>query len=262
MIDQQTKIALIHFIVALCVGTFLPPLSHSNVTLTVGHGSGLPGSTGDLAEVSLNNPNDKVKGVQVDVCDVDNFLTAASCEITDRSNGFNCSVNELANGYCRIIVLSLSGDLIEKGTGPIFTIKYNVSENAPGGECRNLNPENIKISDESGNPISPASITSTPGEFCFNEIATTSAIASSTTTTISSICPVESIYGKHSEETTLLKYFRDNVVSKIPEGKEFIKFYYQLSPVIVQMMNEDEEFKAQVKGMIDGVLGLIRGKVE
>jgi hypothetical protein len=48
-------------------------------------------------------------------------------------------------------------------------------------------------------------------------------------------------------------------LSQTPEGQEIIKLYYELSPVIVEMMNE--EFKAQVKEMIDGVLELI-GEVE
>jgi len=44
-----------------------------------------------------------------------------------------------------------------------------------------------------------------------------------------------------------------------PVGQEIIKLYYQWSPVIVRAMEEDEEFKAEVKEMIDGVLPLIRG---
>jgi hypothetical protein len=35
--------------------------------------------------------------------------------------------------------------------------------------------------------------------------------------------------------------------------------YYELSSTIVQMMEEDAAFKAQVKEMIDGVLELIGG---
>ena len=70
-------------------------------------------------------------------------------------------------------------------------------------------------------------------------------------------CPCKKIYEEESEEVELLRYFRDNVLSKSPEGRELIKLYYQLSPVIVKVIEEDEEFKAEVKEMIDGVLGLI-----
>ena len=67
------------------------------------------------------------------------------------------------------------------------------------------------------------------------------------------------IYGEHSEETELLRYFRDNVLNQSPAGKEIIKLYYQWSPAIVQAMEQDEEFKEDVKEMVDGVLELIGG---
>jgi len=87
--------------------------------------------------------------------------------------------------------------------------------------------------------------------------STTTTISGSTTTTVQP-CPTESLYGEHSEEAELLRYLRDNVLSQTPEGQEIIKLYYQWSHVIVKAMEEDEEFKAQVKEMIDGVLPLIR----
>jgi hypothetical protein len=40
---------------------------------------------------------------------------------------------------------------------------------------------------------------------------------------------------------------------------DFVKPFYELSPVIVKAMEEDEEFKAEVKEMIDGVLELMGG---
>ena len=69
--------------------------------------------------------------------------------------------------------------------------------------------------------------------------------------------PGEKIYGEHSEETKLLRHLRDNILNKSPEGQELIKLYYQWSPAIVKAMEEDEEFKADIKEMIDGVLPII-----
>jgi hypothetical protein len=69
-----------------------------------------------------------------------------------------------------------------------------------------------------------------------------------------SACPLVKIYGEDSEEVALLRYLRDNVLSKTPEGREIIKLYYQWSPIIVQTMDHDEEFKQEVKEMVDGVL--------
>jgi hypothetical protein len=77
-----------------------------------------------------------------------------------------------------------------------------------------------------------------------------------TTTTTVQPCPTEEIYGEYSEQTELLRYLRDNVLSTTPEGRELIRLYYELSPVIIKMMNEDEEFKGQVREMIDMILEL------
>ncbi len=94
---------------------------------------------------------------------------------------------------------------------------------------------------------------------CVDPSTTTS---SSSTTTISPSCPTEKLYGEHSEETELLRHFRDKVLSKTPAGQELIKLYYQWSPAIVRAMEADEEYKEEVRGLIDGVLELIEGGVE
>lgn len=75
-------------------------------------------------------------------------------------------------------------------------------------------------------------------------------------------CPIEDIYGKKSDETELLRYLRDNVLTKSLEGQEIIRLYYELSPFIVKAMQEDEKFKQLVKEMIDGILPLTRESVE
>ena len=83
-----------------------------------------------------------------------------------------------------------------------------------------------------------------------------------TTTVDGQNCPTEVIYGEYSKETELLRYLRDNILSQGPEGQEIIRLYYEWSPVIVKAMKEDEEFKEQVKEMVDGVLPLIKGEIE
>ena len=70
-------------------------------------------------------------------------------------------------------------------------------------------------------------------------------------------CAVRQIYGDSSAKTQLLRFVRDNVLQTTPEGREIIKLYYQWSPFIVRAMEEDEEFKQEVKGIIDDVLLLI-----
>ena len=92
--------------------------------------------------------------------------------------------------------------------------------------------------------------------------STTSTGVFPTTTTSAPSCLSELIYGGHSEEIEQLIYIRDNVLSQTPEGQEVIKLYYQWSPMIVKTMEEDEEFKAEVKEVIDGVLLVIGRDVE
>jgi hypothetical protein len=95
------------------------------------------------------------------------------------------------------------------------------------------------------------------GDACEDATDTTTSTTSPTTTTINNICPSQVIYGGYSRETELLRYFRDDVLSQTPEGQEIIRLYYQWSPAIVKAMEADDDFKAEVKEMIDGVLGLI-----
>jgi len=79
--------------------------------------------------------------------------------------------------------------------------------------------------------------------------STTSSIPTTTTTTDQLPCPAEKIYGEHSEEIELLRYFRDNVLCATPGGQEIIRLYYEWSTVIVKGMEEDEEFNASVKNI-------------
>ena len=87
---------------------------------------------------------------------------------------------------------------------------------------------------------------------------TTTTAMTTTTTAISPPCTSELIYGEHSQETELLRYIRDTVLSTTPEGQEIIRLYYEWSPAVVKVMEEDAAFKAQVKEMIDGALEVIQ----
>ena len=57
---------------------------------------------------------------------------------------------------------------------------------------------------------------------------TTTTIVATTTTTTEGACP--------SEETQLLRYFRDNVLNQSPEGQDLIRLYYEWSPAIVNVI--------------------------
>lgn len=76
--------------------------------------------------------------------------------------------------------------------------------------------------------------------------------------TIRSSCPARQIYGNNSETTQRLRQFRDKILSTTPDGREMIRLYYKWSPVIVKAMEEDEEFKEEVKEWMDGAMPLIK----
>jgi hypothetical protein len=79
---------------------------------------------------------------------------------------------------------------------------------------------------------------------------------------VESGCPVEQIYGTHSEEVALLRAFRDTILSKTPAGQRVIKIYYDWSPAITEAVAKDKAFKEEIKRMIDPVVGLIERRME
>ena len=83
-------------------------------------------------------------------------------------------------------------------------------------------------------------------------------ITSSYELTDYNVCPMSLALRGDSKKLNTLRKFRDEVLSKTPAGREVIKLYYQWSPVIVKAMTEDEEFKEELKEMIEGILPMIR----
>jgi hypothetical protein len=84
-----------------------------------------------------------------------------------------------------------------------------------------------------------------------------------TTTTIPSwSCAVDFIYGENSEQTELLREYRDKVLSKTPEGQELIKTYYKLSPTVTMLLEQRPLLKDKAKAFIDEMLPGIREMVE
>lgn len=77
-----------------------------------------------------------------------------------------------------------------------------------------------------------------------------------------SLCSAIHLYGENSAEVAVLRHFRDSILSATPEGQEIIKLYYECSSLIVKAMEEDEEFKEDVKEMIDGILLMISEETE
>ena len=83
-----------------------------------------------------------------------------------------------------------------------------------------------------------------------------------TTTTKPKPCAAEAIYGENSEQTELLRKYRDTVLSKTPEGQEIIKTYYKFSPPVTKLLEQRPLLKNRAKAFIDSMLPGIMKKVE
>ena len=132
------------------------------------NGSGLPGSTGNSVPVSLDTLSVDVITIQMDVCDVDDMLTCTGCDIAGRTPGaYACYATEQADGCCRVVLCMIVsfGCVIEAGTGPVYTINYDVSPGAPAGACRQLDPRNIAVA---ALQIPSLAVDAIPGNFCFS----------------------------------------------------------------------------------------------
>lgn len=75
-------------------------------------------------------------------------------------------------------------------------------------------------------------------------------------------CPIVAIYGDDSEKVELLRYFRDNVLTRTIQGQELIELYYEWSPLMIRSILEDGELKNDLHEMVEGVLPLVREAVE
>ena len=157
-------------------GMFLflfPSTGKSQVTLSVEDVSGYRGSHNNGVGVSLTN-SVKVSRVQVDVCEIPlpppDLLTVLSCDTTDRSkDGFTCLPISLPSGCVRVVLMTSPGGVIDAGTGPVFTLGYNVSSSATDGQCRVLELRNENVKDKDNNLLSASLI---DGEFCFENCGT------------------------------------------------------------------------------------------
>lgn len=99
-------------------------------------------------------------------------------------------------------------------------------------------------------PTTTTSITTTTS----TPSGTTSAV---TTTLLPPFCIIEQLYGVQAEETELLRYVRDNILTKTDEGRELTWLYYQWSHMLAEILEEDETFREEVKTFIDAIIPLI-----
>lgn len=169
-INKYTVILLTGLGTLICILIYFnSSIRTTDVTLTIEDSTGYRGSHGNLLKVSLDNPDVRVRGIQIEICDDDNYVFCTGCQITDRTSKFTCVSNEKKNGCYEVVLFPFAADLIEEGKGPIFIFNCDVAEEAPGGECRNLSHGKVEIVDKNKKSLDTAV---KQGKFCFNDCFT------------------------------------------------------------------------------------------
>ena len=75
-------------------------------------------------------------------------------------------------------------------------------------------------------------------------------------------CFLLRLYGEGSDEIGLFRKFRNHFINRGLEGEEIIKFYYKWSPLLVKVIEEDEEIEKQLREVADTILFLVEEKTE
>lgn len=91
---------------------------------------------------------------------------------------------------------------------------------------------------------------------------TTSIIPSTTTTTVGDqSCAAETVFDDDMVSIELLRQFRDKVLMQTPRGRESIVLYYQLSPLMVDMIKKDPDLKEKLREYFNKIEPVIRDKI-
>jgi hypothetical protein len=140
-------------------------LQAQDVALTIGDSSGVLGSHNNMVVVSLYNPVDFVRGLQVSIVEEGNALTCTGCSSNPaRAATFICSANEQPDGICNVVLYTIDpAALILQDNGPVFTIYYSVNGNAPPLGCSILTAQEVYVADATNLSLDTTAI---PGNFC------------------------------------------------------------------------------------------------
>jgi hypothetical protein len=167
---MDTKIVpvFLSFFILLSFSSF----TNAAVTLTVESSVGYPGANESRVNMSLDNPDDNIKAFMIDICDVDNYLTCTGCELSgiDERQCFQSTATEQSSGCCRVLVYNYNPEeIIESGASPLIKINYTVSDNAPVQSCKNLNLQNVQVSNEFNAEVDAIPVS---GNMCFQRCST------------------------------------------------------------------------------------------
>ncbi len=74
-------------------------------------------------------------------------------------------------------------------------------------------------------------------------------------------CAAEAALDNDQAKLAILRTFRDEVMSKTPEGQNLIRLYYEWSPSIARAVEQDEQYKREVAAIIERILPLIENNL-
>ena len=179
------------------------------------------------------------------------FVVANECE--------TCSYIDLnLNGYSyQDESVYLTGHLGGYGTSLTWAVpagEYNFTGRCDSGESKGF----IWIE----SPVLTGSLLLDQLNLYCPDITTTTTTTSCTTTAPLTPCPLVELYGEHSEEVKYLRYIRDEILRKNPEGRELLKLYYQVSPAMLKVMRDDKLFNEELREIIDSVLTVLERELE
>jgi len=75
-------------------------------------------------------------------------------------------------------------------------------------------------------------------------------------------CVAKTLYGEGSEETELLREYRDKVLSKSATGRQMIKTYYELSPAVSEVLQKNDIARTNARKVLDTFMPAIRVRVK
>ncbi len=76
------------------------------------------------------------------------------------------------------------------------------------------------------------------------------------------VCALVQLFAEDSAQVAALRSFRDNILSETPEGREIIKLYYRWSPALAKAISGDDEFREEVREVVEGMLFMIGFSVQ
>jgi len=68
------------------------------------------------------------------------------------------------------------------------------------------------------------------------------------------LCPVETLFGERAPETAFLRSFRDSVLRKTETGREIIKLYYALSPILNDIIDKSPKARDDIKKLVEQII--------